>query len=222
MCIRDRLEPCQKSALWWGHNAMSARLGFHHFLTLIPPETCGLQGVTTFENSSIRYSLKKLWTRYIQPNVEEGKSGVSDLNGIVRNTGFIHTLLSRYEMSFCLQFELSIFYLICEPYIYTYQPCDLYNDTGYIWNYEGFPTNGALAKKDLVPAPRFDLIQYIKWPICVLRGISLDQRLGEYRALYGKEPDKSWWGWNFFPQNNNMSFIAVSYTHLTLPTILLV
>ena len=111
-------------------------------------------------------------------------------------------------MSFCLQFELSIFYLICEPYIYTYQPCDLYNDTGYIWNYEGIPTNGALAKKDLVPAPHFDLIQYIKWPICVLRGISLDQRLGEYRALYGKEPDKSWWGWHFYPSNNNMSFIA--------------
>ena len=42
-----------------------------------------------------------------------------------------------------------------------------------------------------------------------MRGIFLDQRVGEYKALYGKEPDKSWWGWNFFPQkNNNMSFIA--------------
>ena len=89
-----------------------------------------------------------------------------------------------------------------------YQPCDLYNDTGYTWGYDGIPTNGILAKKDLVPAPRFDLIQYIKWRECVTHGIFLDPRVGEYRALYGKEPDKSWWGWNLFPQNNNMSFIA--------------
>jgi len=87
------------------------------------------------------------------------------------------------------------------------KPCDLYKNPKYVWNYEGVPPNGSLVDKELAPAPRFDLMQYILPDVCPLNGLFLDQRLYEYWELYGSNPDQSWWGWNYL--KTNRSFILL-------------
>jgi hypothetical protein len=57
------------------------------------------------------------------------------------------------------------------------------------------PANGTF-EIELAQAPRFDLIQYVKWGKCALRGVYLYHRLDEYWRLYKEQPDDSWWGWN--------------------------
>ena len=70
-------------------------------------------------------------------------------------------------------------------------------DPEFTWDYDGIPANGTLEKIELAPAPRFDLIQYVKWGKCALRGTYLYPRLDEYWRLYKELPDDEWWGWNF-------------------------
>lgn len=76
------------------------------------------------------------------------------------------------------------------------QPCDLHTDPGFVWDYDAVPQNGNI-EIELAKAPRFDLIKYVIWGKCALRGTYLDLRLDEYWRLYNEKPDESWWGWNF-------------------------
>ena len=80
------------------------------------------------------------------------------------------------------------------------QPCDLYPDPKFVWNYEGIPTNGTF-EIELAQAPRFDLLKYVKWDKCIGRGVNIYHRLEEYWELYNEKPDESWWGWNFLPSS---------------------
>lgn len=75
------------------------------------------------------------------------------------------------------------------------QPCDLYTDPAFTWNYSPLPEGDFT--KVLQPAPRYDLSAYIKNEIpCGQAGQLRQERLDEYAALYGgAKPPASWWGW---------------------------
>lgn len=89
------------------------------------------------------------------------------------------------------------------------RPCDLHRDPRFTWGYTGIPPKGRLDIK-IARAPRFDLLQYINWDDCLLRGVFLDHRLNEYRELYNEPPGESWWGWNIL--QTDRSFIPDTLT----------
>eukprot|EP00536_Pseudo-nitzschia_multiseries_P016651 jgi/Psemu1/69933/estExt_Genemark1.C_11880002 len=81
------------------------------------------------------------------------------------------------------------------------KPCDLYADPSFTWDYFGLPANGDF-EIQLAPAPRFDLVTYIRWNQCTKRGVNVQHRLDEYWGLYQEKPDESWWGWKTLKTND--------------------
>lgn len=84
----------------------------------------------------------------------------------------------------------------------------MYPDPSFTWDYDGIPSNGKF-DLDLAPAPRFDVLKYIKWHKCVGRGVRLEHRLDEYWELYQEKPDENWWGWNFLKTSNNNAWLPM-------------
>jgi hypothetical protein len=100
----------------------------------------------------------------------------------------------------------------------TVQPCDLYTDATFLFNYEHLPSAqeviSAVASAnthskllppffELRPAPRFDLATFVKATSGVCNGTgggTLTDRLEEYTKLYKERPDDTWWGWKFWGQ----------------------
>jgi len=86
------------------------------------------------------------------------------------------------------------------------KPCDLYNDPGFTWGYDGMPTKKEFQEnKSLKAAPRFKLETYIKTNVgyCRGRGASKKWRIDEYRSLYNEEPPSDWWGHGILKNNEN-------------------
>jgi len=79
-------------------------------------------------------------------------------------------------------------------------PCDVSGDEKYVWNYDDIP--GADFPINLKLAPRFDLDAYKTNKMCAGWGESLEDRLAEYKYLYGEVPSESWWGWKLFNQTH--------------------
>lgn len=81
-------------------------------------------------------------------------------------------------------------------------PCDLSTDRLFNWSYENVPDEDF--EIDLQPSPRFKMEVYRKEKICGKLGTSLKYRLDEYNALYSENVTDSWWGWKFFPIENDI------------------
>mmetsp|Transcript_17110 Transcript_17110/g.37427 ORF Transcript_17110/g.37427 Transcript_17110/m.37427 type:complete len:780 (-) Transcript_17110:95-2434(-) len=81
------------------------------------------------------------------------------------------------------------------------KPCDLYNDSAFVWDYYKVPENGEF-EIELAKAPRFELLKYVKWRKCPNRGVRIEHRLDEYWGLYQQKPDEYWWGWNYLKSTN--------------------
>ena len=78
------------------------------------------------------------------------------------------------------------------------KPCDLSDDPSFVWNYDHIPKPDF--KIDLKPAPRFNLTTYFpsNKRFCGQFGLVKEDRLMEYRKLYGEEVPDSWWGFDLF------------------------
>lgn len=103
------------------------------------------------------------------------------------------------------------------------QPCDLYPNSSYTFNYENIPdilvptslSDGVNDQKSvpfgpLAKSPRFDLATFSTIDIC--RGLgegTLQDRLDEYEIIYKSLPDESWWGWDFWGVNYTKPAISL-------------
>ena len=78
------------------------------------------------------------------------------------------------------------------------KPCDVSDDPSFVWEYQHIPKPDF--KIDLKPAPRFNLTTYFppNKRFCGKFGLVKEDRLMEYRELYGEEVPDSWWGIDFF------------------------
>ena len=83
----------------------------------------------------------------------------------------------------------------------TARPCDLYKSGTFTWNHERIPAVDRFRKETVLAAfPRFGLEAYLKPKICPLRS-TLEFRIYEYRELYDRDPPPDWWGYVFFPKD---------------------
>jgi hypothetical protein len=95
-------------------------------------------------------------------------------------------------------FQISHHYLFPYSSSSSLQPCDLYTNSSFTYNYENIPDLDGF-DISLAPAPRFDLATYEAKPVCIGEHGTLQDRIQEYDKLYGVSlPDKSWWGWNLW------------------------
>ena len=79
------------------------------------------------------------------------------------------------------------------------KPCDVSDELSFVWNYDNIPKPDF--KIDLKPAPRFHLTTYDppnKKRACGKIGLVKEDRLVEYRELYGEVVPDSWWGFDLF------------------------
>jgi len=78
------------------------------------------------------------------------------------------------------------------------KPCDVSDDPSFVWGYAHVPKPDF--KIDLKPAPRFNLTTYFPPDrrVCGKFGLVKEDRLVEYRELYGEEVPDSWWGFDLF------------------------
>ena len=93
-----------------------------------------------------------------------------------------------------------------EHWVYSHpsaKPCDLFTEKTYAWGYDGIPfAHDLKTKSKLAMAPRLPMQEFLKplKKLCIDRGISREDRVNEYQALYAKEPSKSWWGHTFYKE----------------------
>jgi hypothetical protein len=103
-----------------------------------------------------------------------------------------------------------------EHYIHHHKdvkPCDLLERESYTWSYDR-SLNGNF-KKDLQPAPRFNISTFLKPKTCDGFGIDVRQRLELSHLIYNDTSfDKDWYGWKFFPNATELAneFIGNNYT----------
>jgi hypothetical protein len=103
-----------------------------------------------------------------------------------------------------------------EHYIHHHKdvkPCDLLETEAFTWSYDRIP--GPDFKKDLQPAPRFNLTTFIKPKTCDGFGTDVRQRLELSHLIYNDTAfDKDWYGWIFFPNATELAneYIASNYT----------
>ena len=94
-----------------------------------------------------------------------------------------------------------------EHYIHHHKdvkPCDLLEKEAFTWSYDRIP--GPDFKKDLQPAPRFNLTTFLKPKTCDGFGTDVRQRLELSHLIYNDTAfDNDWYGWNFFPNATELA-----------------
>jgi len=103
-----------------------------------------------------------------------------------------------------------------EHYIHHHKdvkPCDLLQTQSYLWSYS--KTLRSDFKRDLQPAPRFNLSAFIKPNTCDGFGTDVRQRLELSHLIYNDTSfNKDWYGWDFFPNASELAKEYISQNYI--------